>query len=96
MESKSTHPVTVKELIIKIGDKEIKLSVEDAKSLMKILEDVFGETKTITISPSASPTYIPYPYPVYPYTPYPTWTTSWTHDNLNYTVGTMYLSLNKE
>jgi hypothetical protein len=63
--------VEISKVNIKIGKKEIELSVEEAKELKEILNETFGEKGVV---------YIPQPYPVYErpwrwrYWGEPTWT----------------------
>jgi hypothetical protein len=60
----NTNSVKIEKIVLVIGDKEIKLSVEEAKELSKILKDVFGDN-TPYVQPYAYP-YV-YPQPYYPY-----------------------------
>jgi hypothetical protein len=50
----------IKKIVLQIGEKEIELSLDEAKELKKILGDLFKEKETV---------YVPSPYPVYPYFP---------------------------
>lgn len=50
---------TVERIIIKIGDKEIPLTVNEAKELQQVLSDMFGDKVTIVSPPSV----VPYPVP---------------------------------
>ncbi len=61
--------VEIKKVIIKVGDHEFALSLEEARGLKRILEDMFGGERTV---------YVPsYPYPVPYYQPWVvTYTTS--------------------
>ena len=73
------NQVVIDKIRLKIGDKEVELTLDQAKDLKKVLNDLWPET-TITITPQ--------PYreipdgnaqwpnaPVYPTTPvYPWWT----------------------
>ena len=55
--------VKVDRIIIQIGDKEIPLSMDEARELKEILADMFG--KTVYLSPS--PVVIENPFRIYPY-----------------------------
>lgn len=58
--------VSIKKLVIKIGDKEVNLSLDEAKELQDILNRTFGGEKTIFV-PTA-PVIIERPwYPNYPH-----------------------------
>lgn len=58
--------VSIKNVIVKIGDKEISLSLYEAKELQDILNRTFGTEKTVFV-PSA-PVIIERPwYPTYPH-----------------------------
>ena len=74
------NQVTVDKIQLTIGGKVIELTIEQAKDLKKILNDLWPE-QTITITPQPyreSPTYhvVPWPEtPVHPTVdPYPWWT----------------------
>ncbi len=68
--------VEIKKIVIRIGDKEASLTLEDAKALRDVLDAMFGEKKE----------YVGYPYvvPTIPYVPYvqPTW--RWYDWTVNY------------
>ena len=49
----------IQKIILKIGKKEIELSMEEAKELKKILGDIFQEKEFIPIP-------FPQPHPVFP------------------------------
>jgi hypothetical protein len=53
--------VSIKKIVLSVGDKEISLSLEEAKELRAILDEVFDNNNTIIINPS--------PVVVIPYTP---------------------------
>jgi hypothetical protein len=58
--------VSIKKVVVKIGDKEIGLSLDEAKELQDILNRTFGTEKTVFV-PSA-PVIIERPwYPTYPH-----------------------------
>lgn len=58
--------VSIKKVVVKIGDKEISLSLDEAKELQDILNRTFGTEKTVFV-PSA-PVIIERPwYPTYPH-----------------------------
>lgn len=67
----------ITQINIRIGEKDIPLSLNEAKELMHILQDLFGENKPATVVP------IPYPVEVprrWRYWDYPgTWVV--TNDN---------------
>ena len=76
------NQVIIDKIQLTIAGKVIDLTVEQAKDLQKVLNDLWPET-TITISPQPyrdAPNYpvVPWPStPVYPTTdPYPLWTQS--------------------
>ena len=48
--------IKVEQIVIKIGEKEILLNVDEAKELRKVLDDLFGDKVTTIIN-----------YPQYPY-----------------------------
>lgn len=60
--------VQVKSLTIKIGEREIEMTVEEAKSLKDVLDSLFE--KEIVVKKEVE--VVPQPYPVYPN--YPWWT----------------------
>jgi hypothetical protein len=71
--------VKVEKISIKIGDKEQEYTLEEAKELQKLLNELFGNKETIYISVPAwqvdkviyrEPTY-PYPYTSPTTVPYP-------------------------
>ena len=68
----------VKKIVLEIGGKELSLTPEDARGLVKALEELLGAKKTEYV-----PTYIPTPY--VPYSPYPHWcvTSSSTTESLS-------------
>ena len=53
--------VVISKINIKIGKKEIELSLDEAKELREILNVTFGEKEMV---------YVPHPYPVPAYYPY--------------------------
>lgn len=66
--------IEVKEIVLNLNGKEIKLSIEDARDLSKLLKDLFGDNNNITYIPSAWYVVPPYYYTPSPYTaPYPTY-----------------------
>ena len=68
---------TVEKIVLKVGDKKIELSVEDAKDLHKILGDLVGD-KIVINSPLPCPCPSPSPwiYPVYT-KPWDNWEITW-------------------
>jgi hypothetical protein len=69
--------VKVEKIVIKISGKEVEYSLEEAKKLQELLNNLLGNKETIYIP------YYPYSQP-YPYT-YPTWTVIGT-SNINVPV----------
>lgn len=64
--------IEIRDITIKIGDVDVRLSVEQAKSLQRILNDLLGDAKPLCL-----PWYPVYPtYPSYP--SYPYWTVTTT------------------
>jgi hypothetical protein len=59
--------VSISKICIKIGEKEVELSPDEAKELQEILNDMFGKRETV---------YVPQPYPVYP-NPYRYWSVTY-------------------
>ena len=58
--------VKVERIVIKIGDKEHEFSMEEAKELQKLLNDLLGEKEVIYI-PYSQPVIYPQPVYVEPY-----------------------------
>ena len=97
--------IEIKKILIQIGDKELRLTVDEAKELHKILGELVAEkVPTVIIEKDIviNPVSIPW-YPVYPYYPgateYPTWTITCgdvniLNDGHSTTCGTLYLSTN--
>lgn len=81
--------VEVSQINIKIGKKEIQLSLEEAMELRSLLNETLGngETTKITYIPG-SPIYIPRPYPL----PRPYWSVTW-NDTSSTGSGTLTYSL---
>jgi uracil-DNA glycosylase len=76
---KKAKEIKVKKIIIAIGDKELSLSLEDAKALKKALGDILRESDTtVWVYPSYSPswTYTSTPKDPIPQYPIITCTTS--------------------
>ena len=67
--------VEVSKINIKIGDKEIPLTLGEAKELQELLNKTFGEEKTVYVPGRSYPVTIPYPIPYQPYRPY--WEITW-------------------
>ena len=63
--------VNISKINIKIGKKEISLTLEAAKELQRILNDIFGDTVFVPNCP------ITIPYTVYPCPSYPSWEFTW-------------------
>jgi len=86
--------IEIKRIVLKVGDNEVVLSLEEARELKEILGELFGKDTTTIVIPS-SPIYIetnpyrwthPYnPYvPTYPTYPTITWQTYTTNGNTLY------------
>lgn len=78
--------VEVKKVSIKIGKKEIELSLEEAKELKQVLNDTFGKERVVTVpsSPIIIERPVRRPWPYYPQ-PYIYW-------SIKYSDNTMYVS----
>lgn len=78
---------SIEKVVIKIGDQEIPLSLEEAKELQAILNETF---------PKKEKEYIPYPSPIVinPWRPYYPFDTHvyWTCNTQQMESGTLYLS----
>lgn len=73
--------VELKEIVIKVVDKELKLSLEEARQLRDILKEILGDDENKIIYVPTYPHYVP----IYPYTyPYPVWTTDVTWSSNGY------------
>jgi len=96
--------VKVDRIVIKIGNKEISLDLDEAKELKEILADMFGGVKEIIREEH----YHPYPYIWYEYKVHatPTWTikygdslttntTTYSGYSTNGTINTLYLTSSK-
>lgn len=68
------NKVEISKINIKIGDKEIPLTLEEAQELRQILDETFGQKMVVYPSP---PIYIERPYP----RPWRYWDTSVTWSN---------------
>ena len=78
--------VEIKKVVIKIGDKELSLSIDEAKELKTILNQTFGGGETI---------YVPTVIREYPPYVYPHWTITYGDSNTkDYSSGTMLFSAN--
>ena len=86
-DKKEVSRFVVSRIVLKIKDKEISLTPEEAKDLKKVLSDILGEDKV---------TYVPtYPYRWYPYTtPYWTITTTGGTGDTTWSGTTVYCSSN--
>ena len=62
--------IEVSKIVVKMGKKEVELSLAEALELKELLNETFGKKETVFIP--SSPTVIPYPYPVRPW-PYRYW-----------------------
>lgn len=85
--------IEIKKIVIKVGEKELSFSLEEAKELQDILNKTFGGEKTVWFP--SYPIYIEVERPyriVSPYNPYlPTWPTYVTWGT-TITDGTLCLS----
>jgi hypothetical protein len=59
--------VRVDKIVLNVNDKQVELTLEEAKDLNKILNDMFKQT------PEKDIVYIPYTVPYTPYEPYKIW-----------------------
>ena len=75
--NKQIQSVKIQSIEIKIGDKNIRLTVEQAKELKEILSEMYG-----------GPALFPYPMPV----PYPIYERPWTQWDYHYTDNTVTLT----
>jgi hypothetical protein len=79
--------VEVSKINIKIGKKEIPLSLNEAKELRDILNDTFGKQETVYLSGTPYPVYPrPYRYWYPTYAPYVTYSGSNVSDNDTYSL----------
>ena len=79
--------VNISKINIKIGEKEISLTLEAAKELQRILNNTFGNTVFVPNCP------ITIPYPVYP-SPCPSWKIGyWTGTTTDTSVETLTCTL---
>jgi hypothetical protein len=81
MKGNMSNKIEISKIVINIGDKEIELSPEEARSLLGVLKDMLEVEKLIKVEKEYypipySPPYPTYPHPYYPYTT-PYWTISW-------------------
>ena len=98
--SKSVKAIEVKKIVVKVGDKELSLSVEEARDLCKALDALVGEKNPVQVVPVVYPPvsipcepYIPFK-PYVPYVPSDPWVSPfWTCDN---TDGIAIFSTNVE
>lgn len=85
--------IEIKKIVIKVGEKELSFSMEEAKELQNILNETFGGEKAIYFP--SYPVYIEVerPYRITsPYNPYiPTWPT-YTTWNTTVSDGTLCVS----
>ena len=79
--AKSVKAIEIKKIVVKVGDKELSLSVEEARDLCKALDALVGDKNPITVAPVVYPpvVYPPVSYPpvVQPVIPYDPWGTPW-------------------
>jgi len=81
--------VEITKVVVKMGETEVGLSINQARELLEALSDLLGEEKGETV-------YIPQPYPVYPYTrPHWEYVQPWItySDNTQYCSGTVTYNL---
>ena len=93
----SKRSVEIKHIVIKVGEKEIPLSLEEAKELQDILNKTFGGEKVIEKIVHEHDHYYPW-WEYQPYT-YPRWTVTYpiysdttTTNVVKYTGDTLYLT----
>jgi hypothetical protein len=60
--------VKVEKIVIRIGDREDEYTMEEAKKLQELLNELLGNKETIYIPISTPYPVYPQPYPYYPYT----------------------------
>jgi hypothetical protein len=82
--------VKINKVVLKIGEKEVNLSVDDAKELMRLLMDTFGEkeTKVITIPQIIEREVYPWEIHYIPPYYYPPWKVTWGGTTAGYSTGT--------
>jgi hypothetical protein len=97
--SEEVDVVKVEKIVIKIGDKEEEYTLEEAKKLQKLLNDLLGNKESIYIPvPYSVPVpqpYIPYPYTV-PYTvpnTSPYWTITWGTSGTSTNTPTVFCNI---
>lgn len=72
--------VTVKKIIIQVGDKELALTPDAARELRDALNELLEKPST---------TYVPYPVPQpYPVRPWRYWEPTWIYGETTVTCGT--------
>ena len=69
------HKVSIEHILIRIGEKDVEMTVDQAEELHKILADMFREPQVVT-----------HPYPVYIERPWVRWTTG-TEYRMEWTAG---------
>lgn len=69
--------VKISKIEIKLGDRKLEFTVEEAKQLKELLESIFGATTTI-IKEKGDPIYIPYIFWPYHEDPYVYPKSPWT------------------
>lgn len=79
--------IEIKRIVIKLRDKEINLTVDEAKELQSVLGNMFGAKTTEWVT-------VPYPY----YVPYNPWPYRYDHWYVTYgngdTAGVVYCASN--
>lgn len=72
MDATKTKEIAIKKLVIKMGDKEVSITMDEAKKLKEALEELFGkQIMTTTIMEEHHHHHDHYPTrPFYPYQPY--------------------------
>jgi hypothetical protein len=70
--------VEVTKLVIKIGEVEHSMSLDQARALKDALNSIFQASVITVRVPEHVPVMIPQPYPIYPAAPWrPWWTPTW-------------------
>lgn len=82
-----SEKVEVSKIVVKMGKKEVELSLAEAKELQELLNDTFGKKETVYIP--GSPIYIERPY----IRPYPYWTVTYGNSSQPTSGGALTYSL---
>ena len=82
-----SEKVSVSKIVVKMGKKEVELTLEEAKELQELLNDTFGKKETVYIP--GSPIYIERPY----HWTYPRWEVTYGNTSKFQSDGTLTYSL---